>query len=92
MNSGADHNVDTIDDLEYLKFCSIANLLRNFNSKYFPTRVPIGPDDRAEKIDSLPEEQLEKDIDEMEEYFGAHCEDLNTALQHHIHKTGIGRI
>jgi len=91
MNTGADHNADTIDDLEYLNFTSIANLLRNFNEKYFPTGVPIGPDARAEKLDSFTENQLEKDIEEMEEFLWAHCEGLKIALQYHIQKTGIGR-
>jgi hypothetical protein len=71
MNSGADHNADTIDDLEYLNFSSIANLLRKFNIKYFPIGVPIGPDARAEKLGLFPEDQLEKDIEEMEEFFWA---------------------
>ncbi len=36
MNFGADYNVETIADLEYLDFRSIANLLKKFNLIYFP--------------------------------------------------------
>ena len=91
MNSGADKNLDTIDDLEYLNFSSIANQLRKFNKKYFPKGVPKGPDARQEQLDEFPGEQLEQDIEEMDDKFWDICDDLEKALLDHINKTGIGK-
>jgi hypothetical protein len=91
MNSGADKNADTIEDLEYLNFSSIANQLRKFNKKYFPKGVPEGPDARQEKFDKLPEGELEQDIEEMDDFFWNVSEDLESALLEHINVTGIGK-
>jgi hypothetical protein len=91
MNSGADKNADTIEDLEFLNFSSIAGQLRKFNLTYFPRGVPEGPDARQEQFDKFPEEQLETDIEEMDDKFWKVCDDLETALLDHINKTGIGK-
>lgn len=91
MNSGADKNADTIEDLEYLNFSSIANQLRKFNKKYFPKGVPEGPDARQEQFEKFPEDQLEKDIEEMDSRFWETCSDLENAVLDHINKTGIGK-
>ena len=91
MNSGADKNADTIEDLEYLNFSSIANQLRKFNKKYFPKGVPEGPDARQEQLDTFPEEQLEENIDQMDDKFWDVSDDLERALLDHINKTGIGK-
>ncbi|WP_297338574.1 DUF4375 domain-containing protein [Algoriphagus sp.] len=90
MNSGADKNADTIEDLEFLNFSTIAGLLRKFNQTYFPQGVPEGPDARQEQFDKFPEEQLEADIEEMDKNFWKVCNDLENALLEHINKTGIG--
>jgi hypothetical protein len=91
MNYGADKNTDTIDDLEYLNFSSIANQLRKFNKTYFPNGVPEGPDVRQEQFDKFPEEQLEADIKEMDDKFWKICDELESVLLGHINKTGIGK-
>src|SRR5690606_4681011 len=90
MNNGADKNADTIEDLEFLNFSTIAGLLRKFNQTYFPQGVPEGPDARQEQFDKFPEEQLEADIEEMDKNFWKVCDDLENALLEHINKTGIG--
>lgn len=41
MNTGAEFNAETIEDLDYIGFNSVANLLREFNQIYFPAGVPI---------------------------------------------------
>lgn len=69
MNSGADKNSDTIEDLTYLNFSSIANQLQEFNKIYFPKGVPEGADARQEKLDAFLQEQLEEDIKKMDEKF-----------------------
>jgi hypothetical protein len=89
MNYGADKNADTIEDLEYLTFHSIANQLRRFNETYFPIGVPEGPDARQDQLDTFSEEQLEADIEEMDNRFWEVCDDLENVLLAHINKTGI---
>ncbi|MCI4443330.1 MAG: DUF4375 domain-containing protein [Lentimicrobium sp.] len=91
MNSGADKNADTIEDLEYLNFTSIADQLGKFNKTYFSKGVPEGPDARQEQFDKFPEDQLEKDIEDMDYKFWNVCNDLENALLEHINKTGIGK-
>lgn len=91
MNNGADRNADTIEDLEYLNFNSVANQLREFNKIYFPNGVPEGPDKRQEQFDKFPEEQLESHIEEMDNKFWNICAELENALLEHINKAGIGK-
>ncbi len=91
VNYGADNNTDTIEDLEYLKFKSIADQLRTFNKKYFPKGVPAGPHAREKVFEKFSEEQLEEDIEEMDDKFWEMSEDLEEALLQHIRMTGIGK-
>jgi hypothetical protein len=91
MNYGADKNMDTIEDLEYLNFHSVANLLREFNRTYFSNGVPEGPDARQEEFDKFPEDQLENDIEKMDDKFWKVSEDLEKSLLEHINRTGIGK-
>lgn len=91
MNNGANRNADTIEDLEYLNFHSIANQLRKFNETYFPEGVPEEPDARQDQLNKFSEEQLEADIEEMDDKFWNVCDDLEDALLAHINKTGIGK-
>jgi Domain of unknown function (DUF4375) len=91
MNSGANKNADTIEDLEFLNFSSIANQLRKFNKTYFPKGVPEGPDARQEQLDKFTEEKLEAYIEEMDDKFWELSDDLENALLDHINKTGIGK-
>ncbi|GAB5556828.1 MAG: hypothetical protein SchgKO_10410 [Schleiferiaceae bacterium] len=86
MNYGADKNSDTIDDLEYLNFQTVANQLRDFNAKYFPNGVPQGPDARGDVFEKFPESQLEKDANEMDDQFWKVSEDLEKALLKHINQ------
>lgn len=91
VNYGADKNLDTIEDLEYLNFHSVANQLREFNKVYFPNGVPNGPDSRQEQFDKFSEEQLEKHIEEMDDKFWDISDSLENILLEHINKTGIGK-
>lgn len=91
MNYGAEKNFDTIDDLEYLNFHSVANQLREFNKIYFPNGVPEGPDARQDELDKFPEYQHENDIEEMDNKFWEKSDDLERALLEHINRTGIGK-
>lgn len=89
VNYGADKNADTIADLEYLNFNSVANQLREFNKTYFPNGVPEGPDARQEQFDKFDEDQLEDDIEEMDEKFWKISDELENALLEHINNSGI---
>ena len=91
VNHGADKNSDTIEDLDYLNFQSIANQLREFNNKYFPKGVPVDPDARQEEFDKFPEEELEDYIEEMDDKFWKICGELESSIMDHINKTGIGK-
>ena len=91
MNHGADKNSDTIEDLEYLNFQTIADQLREFNKDYFPKGVPKGPNARQKQLDKFPEEQLENYIEEMDDKFWDISDILENALLEHINKTGIGK-
>ncbi len=86
VNYGADNNSDTIEDLKYLGFHSIANQLRDFNTKYFPEGVPIGPDSRQEQLDTFPDDEIGKHIEDMDDEFWKVCDELEAALVKHIDK------
>ncbi len=91
MNSGADKNTDTIEDLEYLNFNSVAKQLHKFNKTFFPNGVPEEPDARQEQFDKFTEDKLEDCIEEMDEQFWKISHELENALLEHINKTGIGK-
>ncbi|PPK94922.1 MULTISPECIES: DUF4375 domain-containing protein [Nonlabens] len=91
VNHGADKNADTILDLEYLNFNSIADQLREFNKTYFPNGVPEGPDARQDEFDKFDEDELEDYIEEMDDKFWELSDDLENALMKHINNTGIGK-
>jgi len=91
VNHGADKNLDTIEDLEYLNFHSIANLFHKFNKTYFPKGVPEGPDARQNRFIEVSEDQLETDIEELDDQFWKASDDLENALFKHINSTGIGK-
>lgn len=90
VNYGADTNSDTIDDLDFLSFHSVANQLRKFNTTYFPNGVPKGPDERQDELDKFPENQLLSDIEEMDSKFWKEADSLEKALLEHIIQIGIG--
>lgn len=90
-NMGADNNNDTIEDLDYLNFQSVANLLREFNKTYFPKGVPQDVEERYEQLEKFSEKKLEADIEKMEEIFWKIAADLDTALLEHINNTGIAK-
>ena len=92
MNHEADNNAQTIEDLEYLNFHSVANQLRDFNTIYFKDGVPKGPDARWVQFDKFPEDEREIYIEDMDKKFWNVSDDLEKALHEHINNTGIGEI
>lgn len=90
VNYGAEHNQETIDDLELLGFSNIANLLRQMNLLFKNGEPPIDIDERNEEIISW-NEKTEKLLDELDDKFWNECDDLEKVLFNYINKTGIGR-
>ncbi len=88
VNYGAEHNADTIEDLEYLGFNDIANLMRNFNQLFPNEKPPIDIDERNELLGEFDEELVES----MDEKFWARCDDIEDKLLEHINETGIGKM
>lgn len=91
VNHGADKNADTIADLEYLNFNSIANQLREFNTIYLPNGIPEGPDARQEEFDKFDEDEFEDYIEKMDNKFWKESNKLENALMDHINNSGIGK-
>lgn len=87
-NYGADKNSDTIEDLEFIDFHSVAKLLSDFNNKYFPNGIPDGPDARQEQFDKFPEEELENDIETLDDKFWAISDQLEKSLVNHLQNSG----
>ena len=87
VNHGAEHNADTIEDLEFLGFSSIADLMRKLNG-YFPDgKPPVEIDERNAQFSKISESL----IDEVDEAFLEESDDLEEALLKHINDTGIGQ-
>jgi hypothetical protein len=86
INHGAEYNIETMEDLEYLGFGDIADLMRQVNS-YFPeNKASFDIDERNEIIGKINE----KFIDEIDDKFWDRCDELDEALLLHINNTGIG--
>lgn len=92
VNHGADKNADTIADLEYLNFNSVANQLRDFNKTFLPNGVPEGPDARQKEFDKYDEVEFGEYIEHMDHKFGEVSDKLENALMDHINNSGIGKI
>jgi hypothetical protein len=90
MNHHADRIEDMIEDLDYLNFSFVSNLLRSFNQTYFPWGVPKGPDARRAQLDQFPEGQVTQAIESLDAEFWKKSGELESALLDHIHQTGIG--
>jgi hypothetical protein len=90
MNHGADNNADTIADLEYLNFHSVANQLRDFNTIYSPNGVPVGAGARQEALDEFDEDPLEEFIEKMDNAFWDVSNDSEKVLLEYINNSGIG--
>jgi len=85
-NSGANHNKETIIDLETLGYPDIADLLLQIN-KLFPNGEPsVDIFERNDAINSWEDDNIERDywFAELDEYFYNRDEELEQALIYHI--------
>jgi hypothetical protein len=91
INSGADHNMDTIDALEYLGFNDIAEMMRKVNSLFKDSYPPSNILERNEQWNKRSEGYWESILDEIDLKFWQRCEQLESKLLIHINKTNIGK-
>jgi hypothetical protein len=91
VNHGAEHTQDTIDDLDYLGYREVADLLRRVNSLFEKGTPPFDINERNEEMASWPDEKVEI-LDEVEDAFWATSGKLEAAMLHHIQRTGIGAV
>jgi hypothetical protein len=89
VNHGAEHNQDTIDDLELLGFHDIAELLRKVNGLFTNGQPPTDIDERNEQIVGW-NGRYDDFLDEIDEQYWELNTALEEALWEHITKTGIG--
>lgn len=89
MNNGAEHNEDTITDLEYLGFENLAELMREFNALFKYGVPPIDIDERNDEIGSW-DGVYDDIIDRMDNVFWDNCAEVEGNLLQHIINTGIG--
>jgi hypothetical protein len=88
VNSGADHNEDTIDDLEFLGFTDVADQLRTINRLFKTGKPPKDIDERNEELVDLGEEYDEL-LDQLERDFWQRNDALEKSLLKHIIKLVI---
>lgn len=89
INTGAERNLDTIQDLTFLGFSDIADALRRINSFFRLGEPPGDIDERNEEIVSW-DKQRQQVLDEIDRQFWTECKRLEKALIDFINRTGIG--
>ena len=87
-NHGAEHNEDTINDLEMLGFADIAKLLRRINALFISGQPPTDIDKRNKQIVDWNNEHNAL-LDQIDEQFWDRNEALEDALSKHIAKIEI---
>ncbi len=90
INYGAEHNADTIEDLEYLGFSDIAEQLRKVNSLFIGGMPPKHIDERNNEIVSW-DGKYDDALEEIEKYYWSRNDALENALLEHINRTDIGK-
>ena len=89
VNSPGDRNIDTMDDLIYLGFKPLADLMIRMN-ELFGGNVPTDMIERNEIISNWPDGKYDDLIDELDDLFEDQSDKLDEALLNHILKTNIG--
>ena len=89
VNYGAEHNAETISDLEMLGFADIAEMLRKVNRNFSNGEPPADMDDRNREI-SAWSAQEEAMLEEINDRFWQRSDELEKALLEYINRTGIG--
>jgi hypothetical protein len=91
INSGAEHNADTIEDLEMLGHAEIADMLRQINKLFKNGKPPFEIVERNDEFVAFAERDGEI-IDELDSRFWMLNESLEKSLLEHIIRTNIGTV
>ena len=89
INYGAEHNKDTIRDLEYLGCSDIANLLKRVNKHFFWGKPSKDIDKRNVQIMKIGDKHPNF-FDDIDDTYWDLNNKLENALLEPINKTGIG--
>jgi hypothetical protein len=89
INYGAEHNQETIADLERLGFNDVSEMLKRINRLFKNGYPPVDISERNDEISNLSDED-EALLDDIEKDFWKRCNELEEALLHYINETGIG--
>jgi hypothetical protein len=89
INHGAEHNYDTIKDLEFLEFFDIAELLKKVNSLFKNGEPPTDINERNDQINDW-NGQYDILFNEIDEAYWDRNSALEKVLLNHINKTNIG--
>ncbi|EDM42895.1 hypothetical protein SCB49_11382 [unidentified eubacterium SCB49] len=88
INYGAEHNADTIEDLETLEFTNVANLMRKMNSK-FPNGAPATDiEKRAEQMENWDEKHGEF-IENIDKEFWGLSNELEKKLYLYVNEMNV---
>jgi hypothetical protein len=90
INYGAEHNADTIGDLETLNFTNVADLLRKMNSLFPNGKPPTDIDKRAEQMEDW-EEKHEDLLENIDNEFWKMSDELEKKLELYINEKNIGK-
>lgn len=83
-NEGANHNTETIADLESLGFADVADMLRSINQLFPNGDVPTNLDARNDIIHSWPYNENEDLLEDLDQDFNKREKALEAALLNHI--------
>ncbi len=90
INHGAEHNADTIEDLEFLGFSNVSDLLKKINNLFDAGKPPQDIDERNDEMETWNEKQ-EDVLDEIDDAYWELNDALEEALMQHICTSGIGK-
>ena len=89
-NNGAENIFDTIEDLEYLGFHNVVNLIKKMNSLFPKNNPPKDIDDRNEIINNWTEKQAEL-MEEIDDEFWDFSDELENGLLEYLNKVEIDK-
>ena len=89
INNGGEHNLDTIQDLNYLGFNDVAQLMMKINKLFKKGYPPTEINERNDEIESWGE-KYNLFLDEYENIFWSRSADLEKALVIHINCMTFG--
>lgn len=90
VNFGAEHIIETIEDLEFLGFHDIALLAREING-LFPDGIPAKDIDERNELMGEWSQEMSDQFDDIGRRFWLRSKELDQRLLNHIIETEIGK-